>query len=360
MKSAPIVSIDIRQLELPLIVPYVLSYRTFTSFEPYIVVVRDADGRCGFGEGHVSPGSSSETREDAWEFLMHWGAWIAGKDPEEILSALDKVIEQSPVATTALACAVEMLMSPDVLKCDAPTRFALLAPVSGTTAQELEVELEQKLLEGFGTFKVKVGKDVDDDLRRLVDIQTIVDGRATLRLDANRAYSRKQAFSFCTNINPDGIELFEQPCDANDWDANAAVASVSRVPLMLDEPICTLKDIDRAATIPGVGYLKIKLKRFGGLQRLRDALVAIRRNDMIPVLGDGLGAEIACWMEALLAVGHIDNAGEFNGYLKPSGGVLKEPPGFDNGALVLPAGFSPQLDVDKFDNATQKRVELAG
>ena len=46
--------------------PYVLSYRTFTEFKPIIVAVRDSDGRVGWGEGHISPGSSRETREGGW------------------------------------------------------------------------------------------------------------------------------------------------------------------------------------------------------------------------------------------------------------------------------------------------------
>jgi len=54
--------------------------------------------------------------------------------------------------------------------------------------------------------------------------------------------------------------LFEQPCHSDDWDANASVAKVSTVPIMLDEPICGLDDIERAADIPNVGFCKLKLK----------------------------------------------------------------------------------------------------
>ena len=53
--------VKLRTIRLPLIRPYVLSYRTFTEFEPIIVEVRDGDGRVGWGEGHISPGSSRET-----------------------------------------------------------------------------------------------------------------------------------------------------------------------------------------------------------------------------------------------------------------------------------------------------------
>ena len=60
--------IILRKVCLPLIRPYVLSYRTFDEFEPIIVEVRDCNGRIGWGEGHISPGSSSETREGGWAF----------------------------------------------------------------------------------------------------------------------------------------------------------------------------------------------------------------------------------------------------------------------------------------------------
>ena len=69
---------------------------------------------------------------------------------------------------------------------------------------------------------------------------------------------------------------FEQPCRAEDWDANAKVASVSPVPVMLDEPICELADVKRASKIPNIGFCKLKLKRFGGLDLLRKALDAVR------------------------------------------------------------------------------------
>ena len=73
--------LTLRMVRLPLIQPYVLSYRTFTEFEPIIVEARDADGRIGWGEGHISPGSSSETREGGWKFCREHAAAAVGKDP---------------------------------------------------------------------------------------------------------------------------------------------------------------------------------------------------------------------------------------------------------------------------------------
>ena len=72
--------ITLRTVRLPLVRPYVLSYRTFTEFEPIIVQVRDSDGRIGWGEGHISPGSSAETREGGWAFCREHAAAVIGKD----------------------------------------------------------------------------------------------------------------------------------------------------------------------------------------------------------------------------------------------------------------------------------------
>jgi L-alanine-DL-glutamate epimerase-like enolase superfamily enzyme len=140
--------------------------------------------------------------------------------------------------------------------------------------------------------------------------------------------------------------LFEQPCRAEDWDANAKVASVSPVPLMLDEPICELADVKRASTIANVGFCKLKLKRFGGLDLLREALDAVHEFGMESVLGDGLSSDLGCWMEACIASITIRNAGEFNGFLKPKDRLFAEPLQFVAGELVLPAGFVPTIDLD--------------
>ena len=341
---ATIVRIEVYRLSLPLILPYELSYRTFNEFEPYVAVITDSAGRQGFGEGHISPGSSSETREGGWTFINAVAGRLLDLESDEGRGYLQSRIHESPVAATPLMTALEMLESPAELKIDEDVVIPLLAPVSGQATAELEAEIEGKLNRGFRTFKVKVGKDVGLDLARLELIQLVINGRATLRVDANRAYSRDEGIRFATGLNPQGVELFEQPCAAEDWDANAAVARHCPVPLMLDEPICSVQDIERAADIDNIGYLKVKLKRFGGLTRLRRALQTVVDNGMQPVLGDGLGAEIACWMEACVARGLVDNAGEFNGYLKPSARILAEPLGFDNGALFMPAGYRPRLD----------------
>jgi L-alanine-DL-glutamate epimerase-like enolase superfamily enzyme len=351
-------ALTLRRLRLPLIRPYRLSYRTFDEFEPYLIEVADDSGRTGFADGHISPGSSAETREGGWAYIRKHIPQMLGQDLSTAKAAALTNFEDSKVATTALACAVEVLADHPLLDCDSDTMLPLLMSINATDREGIEKEVESWLAQGFRTFKVKVGKDVTADLDRVGTIQRSTGKRATLRLDANRAYSRDDGMRFAAALDPTGIELFEQPCDSDDWAANAAVASVSTVPLMLDEPICTLADIEHAAAIRGVRFCKLKLKRFGSLERLHDGLTHVRACGMEPVLGDGLGSEVQSWLEACVARTTIRNAGEFNGFLRPKERLLAPPLTFAEGSIHLAAGYRPMLDRAAIERFTTAKLEF--
>ena len=183
-------AITLRTVRLPLIRPYVLSYRTFTEFEPIIVEVRDRDGRIGWGEGHISPGSSSETREGGWAFCREHAAAVVGKDTKQAKAMIAANLAASKVAATALLTAIEMLENHPLLHIDREVRLPLLTPFNSHAPKDIEEEVERRLAEGFRTFKIKVGKDADDDAKRVTAAQRVIAGRATIRIDANRAYNR--------------------------------------------------------------------------------------------------------------------------------------------------------------------------
>ncbi|MGI9421969.1 MAG: mandelate racemase/muconate lactonizing enzyme family protein [Hyphomicrobiaceae bacterium] len=350
--------LTLRRLALPLVRPYRLSYRTFHVFEPFVVEIETDDGAQAFGDGHISPGSSEETREAGWSFLTRHLAELPGRSVATARARMLACLGDSKVAATACLTAIDVLEAHPMLDIHDDVTLPLLTPIGATEHAEIVDEVESALSAGFKTLKVKVGKDLEADLKRLSWIQEATGGQAVLRVDANRAYSRGDAIAFATLADPTGIELFEQPCDAGDWDANAAVAAASRLPIMLDEPICALADIARAATIPGVAFCKVKLKRFGNIDNLVAAIDHITANGMVAVLGDGLGSEIHSWLEACVAAQRIDNAGEFNGFLKPHQRLLENELKVINGAIHLPKGFAGKVDRGKLDAVTEDIVKF--
>src|SRR6185369_10876662 len=81
---------------------------------------------------------------------------------------------ESRVAATALLTAIEMLEGHPLLDIADEARLPLLTPFNTTSPRDIEVEVEQRLEEGFGTFKIKVGKDADADLTRVQAIQRAI------------------------------------------------------------------------------------------------------------------------------------------------------------------------------------------
>ena len=83
--------INLYRVDLPLTTPYRLSYRTFESFEPLLVELRDESGVIGWGEQHISPGSSAETREGGWAFARELAEQILRRrGRHEIPEAVDR------------------------------------------------------------------------------------------------------------------------------------------------------------------------------------------------------------------------------------------------------------------------------
>src|SRR5690606_9211559 len=101
---------------------------------------------------------------------------------------------------------------------------------------------------------------------------------------------------------------------------------------------------------------KLKLKRFGGLERLRQGLDLVRSHGMEPVLGDGLGSDVHSWLEACVARETIQNAGEFNGFLKPHDRILDDPLRFAAGAVRLQKGYRPQPDTAALARLTSEII----
>ncbi|MSQ54179.1 MAG: mandelate racemase [Betaproteobacteria bacterium] len=352
--------IRLHRLEVPLRTPYKLAFGLLRHFDTLLVEVQDSEGRTGLGEATVLTGYTEETVEEAWGRMRAWAQEVAALDPAAARELLLKRVDQAPFAVSGLVTAIEMMLGDELLSVSAAARVPLLGMVNAESGAALDAEIDSLLGRGFRTLKVKVGFDAAEDAKRLREIQSVVAGRASIRVDANQGFSREDALRFASGIEPAGIELLEQPCAAGDWDSACAVARVSTVPMMLDESIYGLPDIRRAAQLGAARFIKLKLMKLGSLRRLAEGIALIRSLGMEPVLGNGVACEIGCWMEALVARTGITNAGEMNGYLKQSVPLLANPPRFNAGAIELEPGYRPEPDRNAIARLARDSMEFAG
>ena len=348
------------RLRVPLTTPYRLSFGPIHAFDTVLIDARDGRGHAGLGEATYLTGYTDETIDASWALAQRLSAACVGEETGAVQSRLGPYFKSAPFTATAFNTAAEMLAADPLLAVDRPTEVPVLGLLHATETADIERESEQLFSQGYTTLKVKVGFDAGRDGAMVKRVQRVVGGRGRIRLDANQGYSRDDACRFAAHLAPEGIELFEQPCAAGDWEAACAVARVATVPMMLDESIYGLDDIRRAAELKAARFIKVKLMKLGGLSRLAVAIDTIRECGMEPVLGNGVACEIGCWMEACVARGRIHNAGEMNGFLKPSSRLLKNPLEFDAGAIMLEPGWRPELDPDALARCLIARAEFSG
>lgn len=333
------------RLSLPLTRPYHLSLGAIEAFDTIVVEASDGE-RFGYGEATYVDGYTDETIETAWEQARELCALLAGGSIARARERLETSLADAPFTASAFGTALDMLEGNVHLHVAAETRVPLLALLQGETEDQIALDIETAIRNGYDTLKIKVGFEPEDDLARMQTIQRLNRGRCKLRLDANQGYAREDAMRFASSLDPASIELFEQPCAKEDWDAAAAVARVSSVPMMLDESIYNSKDIERVAQLEAARFVKLKLVKAGCVDTLVRDLARIRELGMEPVLGNGVATEISNWMEACAARGLVTNALESNGFLKPRRSIVARPLRFERGALVLEPGWLPQLDME--------------
>jgi L-alanine-DL-glutamate epimerase-like enolase superfamily enzyme len=334
--------VGLDRVRLPLKVPYKLALGAVTAFDTILARVVIA-GRVGYGEATILTGYTSETIEDAWPRAKAVAQELVRASPDAARDIAFRDLADAPFTLTAFITAIEMAEGHPLLAIDADHEVPLLAGINSVNFGGIEREIEAAIASGYGTLKIKAGFDIDTDLTRIAFIQRTNAGRAKLRIDANQGYSRDEGVRFASSLSPDSIELLEQPCHADDWDASAEIAKVGTVPFMLDESIYGLEDIKRAAAL-GARYVKLKLMKMVSLTALAECLTLIRDLGMEPVLGNGVASDLGCWMEACVARRHITNAGEMNGYLRQQSSLAADPILVERGAMQLKAGHALVLD----------------
>lgn len=342
--------IDAWLLKLPLERPYKLAFGPVVALDTVMLRLTLDSGAEGWGEATLLTGYTSETIEGTWATI----AGLLGAGPARAMRSLDALDASHPFLTTAFRTAEEMARGSPLLAVGgnvaSPVRVPILGLLQADDAVSIASAAGDLVEAGYETIKLKVGFDAASDGRHVAVAQRALAGRARLRLDANQGYTASDARAFIESIDPAGIELFEQPCAADDWRAHMTVAEVARergLPLMLDESIYSLREIERAAELQAAQFIKVKLMKFNSLARLDAAIERIAGLGMTAVLGNGVATELSCWMEACIAARRIGNAGEMNGFLKPRDRLFEKPLAFQHGAIELTSDAPPTIDVER-------------
>lgn len=147
---------------------------------------------------------------------------------------------------------------------------------------------------GFYILKLKGGKDVENDIEKVIRLRESLGDTVRIRFDANQGYDLGNATHFCEATRYCSIELLEQPTPREYGELLGMVSRKVAIPIMADESIMNLRDAFRFTTNDFADMINIKLMKAGG----------IREAFHIDSLASAAGMEtmIGCMDESGLAI----------------------------------------------------------
>jgi L-alanine-DL-glutamate epimerase-like enolase superfamily enzyme len=84
------------------------------------------------------------------------------------------------------------------------------------TEKQLIDQMTSWASEGLRFVKMKIGRNPNEDVQRVSTVQKALNGRAELYVDANGAYTRKQALYKSQQFGDLGVTWFEEPVSSDD------------------------------------------------------------------------------------------------------------------------------------------------
>jgi len=157
--------------------------------------------------------------------------------------------------------------------------------------------------QGFRAFKIKIGRDMDMDFKRVAAVCSIAP-RSQIILDANQGYSARQTLQFLRSLSKAGIvpDLIEQPVPKADWEGLKKVTRESKVCVCADESASSLSDAIRIIKEKAAGAINVKLMKTGIVHALEISRLAHAAGIKL-MIGGMMESNLAMTTSAHLAAG---------------------------------------------------------
>lgn len=267
--------------------PYTIAFKTVDEVRNAFVEITLSDGTTGIGSGNPSEYVVGENLAQCLAALEEKNlAFLIGRDIRELHQLTFEVWERFPKNPSARAALDIALYDAFTKRLGIPLVKYLgqkihKMPTSNTigiknVADTLK-DAEEYQRQGFSVLKVKLGKDLEEDIERMVKLRERFGPSMVLRIDANQGYTAAQAIDFYKRTKALDIELIEQPLPAK------AIAEMKSLPeevkaiVAADESLITPMDAMALVKPPRAsGIFNIKLMKCGGIsQGLKIADIAL-------------------------------------------------------------------------------------
>ena len=215
--------------------------------------------------------------------------------------------------------------------------FVLYRAISQETPEAMAASVTRYREEGYRRFQLKVGGDPDVDVERIHAAAAVLGRGDKLIADANTGWLRHEAMRVAAAVRDVDVYI-EQPCAS--YEECLSVRRHTDRPFVLDESIDGIDTLLRGHADLAMDVVNIKIGKFGGLTRARQARDLCLTLGIAMTLEDTWGGDVVTAAIAHLAHStppeFLFTATDFNSYVTVS--IADGAPQRTRGRMAAPTG----------------------
>ena len=248
-------------------------------FDSTLVRVETDDGIVGHGEVcPLGPAYLPAYAEGVRAGLAVLAPKLLGEDPrdlERLNRRMDAVLKGHPYVKSGIDVACWDILGQaaglpvaTLLGGRYGEDFPLYRAISQESPDAMARRVSEYRAEGYRRFQLKVGGDPDVDVARIRAVRAVLDPGDVLVADANTGWLPHQAARVVRAVRDVDVYI-EQPCAT--YEECLSIRRRTDHPFVLDETIDGIGVLLRAAGDLAMDVVNIKISKFGGLTRARQA-----------------------------------------------------------------------------------------
>ena len=226
--------------------------------------------------------------------------------------------------------------------------FLLYRAISQEAPEAMAGKVAGYRAEGYRKFQLKVGGDPETDIERIRAVSAELQRGDVLIADANTGWLMHQAARVVRAVKDIDVYI-EQPCET--FEECYSIRKMTDHPFVLDESIDGLPILLRANSLQAMDVVNIKISKFGGLTKARQARDLCVSLGIAMTIEDSWGGDIITAAIAHLAHSTptelLFSSTDFNSYVTIS--TANDAPQRNNGRLAASTapglGITPKMDV---------------
>lgn len=328
-------------------------------FDSTVVRVETDEGITGHGEVcPLGPVYLPAYAEGARAGIQVLAPALLGQDPTQLVKLnrhMDATLKGHPYVKSAIDMACWDILGQatgqpvcNLLGGRYGDDFLLYRAISQEAPEAMAGKVAGYRAEGYRKFQLKVGGDPETDIERIRAVSAELQRGDVLIADANTGWLMHQAARVVRAVKDIDVYV-EQPCET--FEECYSIRKMTDHPFVLDESIDGLPILLRANSLQAMDVVNIKISKFGGLTKARQARDLCVSLGIAMTIEDSWGGDIIT--AAISHLAHstptelLFSSTDFNSYVTISN--ANDAPQRNNGRLAASTapglGITPKMDV---------------